>query len=313
MNILSILLTLLLILVFLTLQVWRRTPVISARVFGCLLVLFCLTACGKTAPVVETTEIIKTTEVPEEVEQIVLPTETGTPTPEPPTVTPIPTITRTPEPTVKYSTEVVDFTSEDGYKLSGRLFLSTGDTAVVLAHMAGDNDQENWVPFAKYIARRGITALTFDFRCYGDSECGGRGSSSGLLSRDLGAAIDFLRKLGFEKIICIGASMGGRGCINVAFEQELAGLVNVAGTGSSDPDRQNLEDFISPDMPKLFIVTENDHVTDRALSLTRLYDSAPDPKILKIYPGTTHGTELFDSQYSMEFRNLLLEFLKGIH
>ncbi len=28
--------------------------------------------------------------------------------------------------------------------------------------------------------------------------------------------------------------------------------------------------------------------------------------------GTAHGSELFDSQYSMEFRNLLFEFLKGI-
>ena len=176
----------------------------------------------------------------------------------------------------------------------------------------GDNDQQNWIPFAEYIARRGFTALTFNFRCYGNSECGGRDSGSILISRDMGAAINLLRKLGFERIVCIGASMGGRGCVNAAFENELVGLVIVSGTGSSDPDRQNLEDFASPDIPKLFIVSESDYVTDRTLSMTRLYESAPEPKIFKTFPGTAHGTELFDSTYKQEFRKTLFDFLKGI-
>lgn len=274
------------------------------------LVLISLTACESTTLVVETVEIPTVVEVTREVEVIV--TVTATSTPEPPTSTPLPTVTPTPVPTVEYSTETIVFTTEDGFDLYGTLFLSEGDTAVVLAHMAGDNDQQNWIPFAKQIAGRGFTSLTFDFRCYGESECGGSDSGPILLSRDVGAAIDFLRKQGFERIVCIGASKGGRGCVNAAFEEELVGLVIVSGTGSSHPDRQNLEDFSSPDMPKLFIVSENDNIPDRTLTMTRLYESAPEPKIFKTFPGTAHGTELFASKYGQEFRETLFDFLEGI-
>jgi len=228
------------------------------------------------------------------------------------TATPLPTVIPTPVPLVEYSTETVSFTTEDSLKLVGNLFLSEGDIAVVLTHMAGENDQQNWIPFAKQIAARGFTALTFDFRCYGQSDCGGSESGDILLSRDVGAAIGFLRERGFQRIVCIGASKGGRGCVNVAFDKELVGLVIVSGTGSYHPDRQNLADFVSPDMPKLFIVSENDPIADRTLEMTRLYESALEPKVFKIFPGTAHGTELFSSKYGQGFREMLLDFLEGI-
>lgn len=127
---------------------------------------------------------------------------TATSTPEPPTPTSIPTITLTPVPTVEYRTKTVSFTTEDEIDLAGTPFLSEGDTAVMFAHVAGgDNDQQNWILFAEYIARRGFTSLTFDFRCYGDTGCGGRDSGSTLISRDIGAAKNVLRKRGFERIV----------------------------------------------------------------------------------------------------------------
>jgi pimeloyl-ACP methyl ester carboxylesterase len=245
-------------------------------VYACLLALVCSTACGSTTSVVETT------------------------------------VTPTPAPIVEYSTETVSFTAEDDIELVGTLFLSEGDTAVVLTHMAGENDQQNWIPFANEIASRGFTALTFDFRCYGQSDCGGRESGAILLSWDVGAAIGFLREQGFQRIVCIGASMGGRGCITVAFDEELAGLVIVSGTGSSDPNRQNLENFVNRDMPKLFIVSENDRTAGRTLEMTRLYESAPEPKIFKTFPGSAHGTELFSTEHGKEFRETILSFLEGI-
>lgn len=279
-----------------------------------------LAACGSTTTtVIETVEITRVVEVTREVEvihtvEVIREVEVVvTATPEPPTPTPLPTATPTSVPIVEYSTETVSLITEDDIELAGTLFLSEGNTAVVFAHMAGDNnDQQNWIPFAKKVAQRGITALTFDFRCYGKSDCGGKGSGSILLSRDVGAAIDFLREQGFERIVCIGASMGGRGCVDVAFDRELEGLIIVSGTGSSDPDRQNLEDFVSPDMPKLFIVSENDHIFDRTASMTHLYESAPEPKIFKMFPGQAHGTELLSTKYGRELRETIFSFLEGI-
>jgi dienelactone hydrolase len=273
----------------------------------CFLVLITLPACGRTAPVVETVESTKGVEEVLQVEA----TLTAASTPESPTATPLPTPTSTLKPLVDFSVEEVVFTTEDEIDLEGYLFLSEGDIAVVFAHMAGENDQENWVPFAEYIAPRGFSSLTFNFRCYGNSGCGGSGSSAQLTSYDLGAAIDYLHGQGFEQIVCIGASMGGRACVNVAFDRELAGLVILAGTGSSDPERQDLAEMINPDMPKLFIVAENDPTLDRVSAMTRLYENAPEPKIFKTYPGNAHGTELFNA-YGRELRNAILSFLNGL-
>ncbi len=280
--------------------------------YAILLVLVFLTACGNTAAVVNTVETITVTVTSTARATLeVKATATGTATPEPPTPTLLPTVTPTPAPTVKYRTEIVNLTTEDDVKLAGTLFVSEGDTAVVLTHMAGENDQQNWIPFANQIAGTGLAALTFDFRCYGQSGCGGD-TSGDVLSRDIRAAIGFLREKGFQRIICMGASMGGRGCVSVAFDEELAGLVIVSGTGSGDPDKQDLARFVNPDMPKLFIVSDKDPTVDRTLEMTRLYEKAPEPKIFKTFPGTAHGTELFRSKYGKEFRETLLNFLEGI-
>lgn len=296
-------------------------------VFTFMLVLVFFTACDNTTPTVETVEITTIVKIPQtakvtrEVEITAIDTATTEPptpttfptvtaTPEPPTPTSLPTVLpTTPAPAVKFSTENVSLSTEDDKKLAGTLFLSEGDTAVVLTHMAGENDQQNWIPFAKLIASRGFTALTFDFRCYGQSDCGGSGD---VLSKDIGAAIGFLREQGFQRIVCMGASMGGRGCVSAAFDEELAGLVIISGTGSGNPDKQNLANFASPDMPKLFIVSENDKTADRTTVMTRLYESAPEPKIFKIFSGSGHGTELFNTKHGEEFRETLLNFLEEI-
>ncbi len=275
--------------------------------------------CGQTpvlspTPLPPTATFLLPTETPAPTATVtsIPPTETPTPTPTPTaTATPVPTVTPTPVPTVEYSTEAVSFVTEDGLDLVGTLFLSEGDVAVVLTHMAGENDQQNWMPFAHQIANIGFTALTFDFRCYGQSGCGGD-LSGDVLSRDIRAAIGFLREQGFQRIVCMGASMGGRGCVNVAFDEELAGLVIVSGTASGDQNKQNLADFVNPDMPKLFIVSENDHIANRTLEMTRLYESAPEPKIFKTFPGTAHGTELLTSKHGLGFRQTILDFLEQI-
>ena len=148
-------------------------------------------------------------------------------TPVPPTATAAPTSTATPTPTQTPQGQIVSFTAEDGVKLAGTLFLAKGDTAVVLAHM-GIADQKSWQSFAGHIAGRGFTALTFDFRCYGLSDCGKMGQSESLFTQDIRAAIRFLREHGLKRIACMGASMGGTACMNAALDEELAGMVVIA-------------------------------------------------------------------------------------
>jgi dienelactone hydrolase len=244
------------------------------------------------------------------------PTDTPLPTDTPePTITPTPTITRPPLEQFDASMQTVTIRTEDNVALAGTYFESTreGDVAVVMTHMGGDYDQQSWLPFAEQVAQHGTTALTFDFRCAGQSECAaGLESGSVLASRDISAAIDFLRQKGYPHVVCLGASAGGRGCVTVAFEEELAGLVILAGTRSSDPERQNLEDFVSPGMPKLFILSEKDATKNVHTEMDLLYENAPEPKTFRLYPGSAHGTELFNSQYAVGLREVVYYFLEDI-
>jgi len=242
------------------------------------------------------------------------PEPTSSPTLEP-TVTPTlkPQNSPTPEPVYPYNVETVNITTEDGLMLSGNFFHTEGETAVLFVHMAGPNDQKNWIPFATEVAQRGFSALTFDMRCYGESDCRG-GTEPGwvTLNRDMLAAINFLRGKGFTRIVCAGASMGGRACVTVAFDEELAGLIIVSGTASEDLEKKDLNNMVNPGMPKLFVVSESDPTVNRTIDMTRLYESAPDPKVFHSFPGTAHGTEFFKTQYGGALSRLIYDFLYNI-
>jgi len=241
------------------------------------------------------------------------------PTPMSPSVTPVPPTTTaappassaTSTPTQTPPGQIVSFTTEDGVKLSGTLFVAKGETAVVLAHM-GIADQKSWQPFAGHVAGRGFTAITFDFRCYGLSECGKLGKSESLHTQDIRAAIRFLRERGLKRIVCIGASMGGTACMNAALDEELAGIVVIASTAPLYMGKQYPQDLVNPTMPKLFIVADKDRYAQVVPATSSLYDKSPEPKKLKIFPGTVHGTELFDTESGVEFRDLLTHFMAGL-
>lgn len=239
-----------------------------------------------------------------------MPSSTGTPIP--PTVTPLlalPTATPTPPPMP--AGQPVSFTAEDGVKLAGTLFPAKGDTGVVLAHM-GITDQKSWQSFAGYIAGRGYTALTFDFRCYGLSDCGKMGQSESLFAQDTRAAIRFLRARGIKRIACMGASMGGTACMNAALNEELVGMVVIASPAPLYMGKEYPKDLVNPEMTKLFIVTEKDRFAQVVPAIYSLYDRSPEPKKLGIFPGTVHGTELFSTQSGPEFRDLLTRFMEEL-
>ena len=227
--------------------------------------------------------------------------------------TPEPQDSPTPEPVYSYDAETVSIATEDGLNLSGNFFQTEGEVAVLFIHMAGPNDQKNWIPFANKVAQRGFSALTIDMRCFGASDCRG-GAEPGWVTTnwDMQAAIEFLRAKGYKSIVCAGASMGGRACVTVAFDEELAGLIIVSGTASDDPEKQDLNKMVNPGMPKLFVVSESDPTVNRTADMTSLYESAPDPKVFHTFPGTAHGTEIFKTQSGGVLSRLIYDFLYSI-
>jgi pimeloyl-ACP methyl ester carboxylesterase len=213
--------------------------------------------------------------------------------------------------TASVAGENISLTTEDNIRLDGNFYQASGEVAVVLAHM-GIADQTAWSSFAADIAKAGMAALTFDFRCFGKSECT-QGISTEMHLTDLLAAIHYLQTQGYQRIVCMGASMGATACLQASMQEDLAGMVFIAG------DREILlngkwypDDLVSPAMPKLFIVAEQDPYSVVVADTQRYYNDSPEPRQLIIYPEAVHGTDLFDTPSGEKFHQALMDFLLAI-
>jgi pimeloyl-ACP methyl ester carboxylesterase len=244
-------------------------------------------------------------------ELTIMPTAAPTSTP---TLQPTATTVTPPQPTATSTVagKYVEFITEDNVRLAGTFYPAPGKVAVVFAHM-GITDQTSWQGFAARLAENGMPALTFDFRCNGLSDCKG-GNISYFTIMDIQAAIEYLRDQSFERIVCVGASMGSMACLNATLRENLAGLVFIAGETTYPLDNLSYpRDLVNPEMPKLFIVSENDRYSQVVTDTPSLYTVSPDPKQLVTFPSSLHGTELFDSEFGEQFSQLLLNFLLPIN
>jgi len=117
------------------------------------------------------------------------------------------------------------FPAADGASLDGAI-VGTGRIGVVLLHeypgpMCG------WWPYATYLAHHGLTAMLFDFRCFGLSACphGGRGEPVA----DVKGAIKALRARGITSMALLGASFGGAVAVVAGSRLHPAAVVDLSG------------------------------------------------------------------------------------
>jgi pimeloyl-ACP methyl ester carboxylesterase len=113
--------------------------------------------------------------------------------------------------------------TEDGLRLDARHFAASGERLVILLHMY-PADQSSWYGFAEELQALGLDALTLDFRGFGDSD---GDKDPGDADRDVRAALAFARARGFERIVLVGASLGGTAAI-VAAAEDAEGVDGVA-------------------------------------------------------------------------------------
>ncbi|UCD97733.1 MAG: alpha/beta fold hydrolase [Chloroflexota bacterium] len=264
-----------------------------------LIVLILVTGCSQTAAEVQPTEQPLKTDIP------LSPTNTPEPiltsTPSPPTDTPEPTATATREssPTPDIPKEAVTI-SYDEQVIRG-ILVGEGDIAVVLAPMYGES-RGSWMHFAEHIASLGYAALAFDFP-------GPFGTSSGTfkfdgVQFDVLAVIDFLRQRGYERIVCMGASIGGTACFEAALlDPTLAGFVNI-----SSPIEKTSEELSILLMPKLIVISDDDEFD--VSPLNDVFELLPAPKQIEFINKRGHGTELLTM--GNELQDILVAFLDSL-
>jgi len=197
----------------------------------------------------------------------------------------------------------VSFQTTDGLTLHGHLF-GNGEKLVILAHMR-PSDQTSWYGFAEELAKAGYSALTFDFRGYGESE----GSKElEKIDLDVEAAIETMRDKGYGVIYLVGASMGGTASLIVAARQEVAGVVAISAPADFEGlDAEAVVGQVSE--RKLFIASKGD--TSAMTSLERLFERAPEPKEEKVFEGSDHGTNLLEGKDAAEVKAAIMAFLSG--
>jgi pimeloyl-ACP methyl ester carboxylesterase len=220
-----------------------------------------------------------------------------------PIVTPVSPLA-TPEEAAPPAPQTVVFNTEDGLRLVGTLYGAGRPTAVILSHMY-PTDQTSWTPLAELLAEHGYTALAYDFRGYGVS---GGDRRVAEIDRDLQAAVAFVRSQGATKIVLVGASMGGTATIKVAAKEQPAAIVVISTPDNFQGLSVSPEEVRAIAAPKLFIGSEGDGATKPTLVM---FEQATEPKEKQVYPGSGHGTFIFDTEHGPDMTQRILDFIKA--
>ena len=197
------------------------------------------------------------------------------------------------------------FETPDGATITGELY-GSGSTAVIFSVMG--NCKPGWREFAQLTAAQGLMTFTYQWR-----GCRGVGSSNETELKkfvdDLRGAINFMRAQGAERLILVGASLGGVASAKLAVESQASGIVVFASPIAISQWGFEVEAAdLNTDIPKLFMIADSDNV----VSLTdarALFDIATEPKEWQTYPSTAHGTDLFETEHQQAVQNRMLEFI----
>jgi pimeloyl-ACP methyl ester carboxylesterase len=235
------------------------------------------------------------------------------------------------------------FDTEDEVRLAGTLLPGDGgDTAVVVVHgFNGYRTKPKMRILAEGIGRR-FPVLIFDLRGHGQSE--GWCTGGELEALDVHAAVEFMRRRGYRRVVTVGASLGGIAVILAGGAGDADAVVAIstpARWGTSDTKavrrmtwvfthsigrmlfkrlfgtRINL-DWGNPappieavakiEAPLLIIHGSDDHFFP-ATDAEALFANAPEPKRLKLVPHFGHAedgfTEEFAADLSEEIASLL--------
>ena len=305
-----------------------------------ILSIFLLVACtSETSELLpEIATISRPTEVPEYQTPTNEPVATGEPTATTePTPTLIPSITNEPiEESLPVDPQRIEFEAEDGTVLVGFYYPPTKSSAplIIMMHWAR-GDQTDWVEIAQWLQNRvdeypegerpsettvssmlpmmpeelSYAVFTFDFRGFGEStQSSTSGGSEGWLM-DAVAAVDIAKNLSgvsASKYINIGASIGGDGAVDACDEGCNGALSISPGSylGVNYSDAVSRLESLNPNALTWCLASEAD-----AASFEACQAAEGENLIRIIYPGKSHGMDLFQTGLQPDIAQVLLEFI----
>ena len=206
----------------------------------------------------------------------------------------------------------VSFRSADGVRLAGRVF-GDGKVGVVLAHMF-PADQTSWWPFARALASKGFTVLTFDFRGYcpgGAAGCSEGERDVAAIWQDVIGAVEFMMARGLTNVMLVGASMGGTASLAAASQPGVGVTAIVALSAPQSFEGLTVDRAVLSNVTaaKLFVAGNSDP-TGAATAAQVMYQESPPPKQLEILTSGDHGTDLLTGNQSGRVQTLIIGYLE---
>jgi pimeloyl-ACP methyl ester carboxylesterase len=196
--------------------------------------------------------------------------------------------------------QIAQVTATDGLKLVGDYYAAENASgkakpAILLLHIIGSNRQ-SWLSLIPSLLNAGYSVLTVDLRGFGDT--GGEINWS-TATTDVQTWLDWLRnqpEVRPDAISIIGASIGANlaliGCANDADCVTAIALSPGLVYYSLKPDINQLNKRSA-----LLIASQNDQYP--ADSVKQMVNSASGDIGARIYPGSVHGTHLFEGSDKM--------------
>jgi hypothetical protein len=177
-----------------------------------------------------------------------------------------------------------------------------GETAVIIASGVHGGERA-WTPFVAAIDKDKFTAITYSYIQ----------EEPAVAIEETAVILEFLRQAGYQRIICVGHSLGVTACGSITAQPELIGVVMVSGPEDAQGVRggdcqcASLETLT---YPKLYIATEKDPF---APDVQKLYEQASEPKTLVLFPASSvRGGHLFDSPVGKPYLELLIDFINSV-
>lgn len=226
-------------------------------------------------------------------------TVTPTPAEQRPTDTPQPTAdaTMAPSTTQNILSEEFEVPYEDRV-IRGTL-MGDGDLAVIVAPGYLES-RAHFMPLSEHVASLGYTAAAIDFPGFGGASTGTVSYSQG--DEDVLAVMGYLNARGYERIVCIGGSLGGPSCLNAALARtDMAGLVIITAY-----IQLTQEDAAALTMPKLLIMGSH---PDNLEIMRTLFTVLPAPKELMTVTASAQSSELLRSEDADAILHAIAAFL----
>jgi esterase/lipase len=128
---------------------------------------------------------------------------------------------------------------------------------------------------------------------------------------DLRAAITFMRQQGAQRLVLVGASLGGMATAKAASTENPAAVMIIASpVDLSEFDfRVEETELDAIAAPKLFVGSQGDQNVPFA-EVQRMFDLSPQPKQLHAYDSNAHGVELFKTEHGDDLRQRLIAFVE---